>query len=246
MDRTERQIFDTLFDNDDTDFKSNLRTLIEQHGLSALNEARDNRLDGLIHRALREDNQDHAKALLEEGLDLSSTDSFGNTPLHLAVALNQSENVALLLEHGADVRTVNVKNGTTPLHDAAEWGDAKLVDTLVDYGAIVDAVNRDGDTPLAIAVNGGGTEKVQRLLDWDADPVLAQQGMGWRLAQATIAQPPSANPRANEACSAVRDCIGKVHVAAVDREQQELRHAMRDDHREEPAQAPARRQRARL
>ena len=56
----------------------------------------------------------------------------------------------LLMEHGADVRTVDA-GGHTPLHIAAEAGYAPVVEALLVRGADPHAVDAEDKTPLSRA-----------------------------------------------------------------------------------------------
>ena len=59
----------------------------------------------------------------------------------------------LLLEHEADVNAPNSKS-ITPLHLAAGNGHVEMVELLIDYDANISPKNDDGQTPLAMALQG--------------------------------------------------------------------------------------------
>lgn len=63
------------------------------------------------------------------------------TPLHIASRLGSTENVSLLLHHGAspDART---KDGYTPLHNAAASGKEDVLQLLLEHGASADVKNK--------------------------------------------------------------------------------------------------------
>lgn len=58
-----------------------------------------------------------------------------------------------LLDAGADVNYVN-GSGDTALHGAAGAGLTTVIQLLADRGATLDAINRDGQTPLALTLPG--------------------------------------------------------------------------------------------
>jgi hypothetical protein len=86
--------------------------------------------------------------LVARGADLNATDTYGCTPLH-AQAGWRVGNVRVLLELGADARTVSVAyHRDTALHRAAASKNVAAVETLIDAGASLDATNALGLTPL--------------------------------------------------------------------------------------------------
>jgi len=77
-------------------------------------------------------------ALIQQGEDANSADSYGDTGLHVSTVYDI---VLLLLKKGADP---NKKNsiGSTPLHKAAQRGDVPIVKLLMKKGA--DPLIRNG------------------------------------------------------------------------------------------------------
>lgn len=70
--------------------------------------------------------------------------------LHSAVAKENYELCALLIQHGVDVNVTQMQ-GVTALHSAAHRGNLKLVQLLVEAGADVNKRMDNGDTALSIA-----------------------------------------------------------------------------------------------
>ncbi|KAI3398326.1 hypothetical protein diail_9549 [Diaporthe ilicicola] len=106
----------------------------------------------------------------------------GNTPLHLAVRRQDKWAVAMLLHKGADVNAKN-SSGATPLQMTANQfrGDlghdhAQVLDLLLQAKALIDeragALSR---TALHLAVSSGTAHAVKLLLDYGADPLLADK-----------------------------------------------------------------------
>ena len=79
-------------------------------------------------------------------LTVSTRDEFGNTPLHIAARLGETEHVALLLAHGANIDAIG-EDGATPLHDAAGYGRDETVAVLLKAGARRNLRDEDGMTP---------------------------------------------------------------------------------------------------
>jgi ankyrin repeat protein len=64
------------------------------------------------------------------------------------------EAIKLCLERGVDVNAFNT-NGTTAIHSAVQRGAEKVVKYLADHGAKLDMKNKQGRTPLDIAMGVG-------------------------------------------------------------------------------------------
>ena len=93
---------------------------------------------------------DVARALLRAGAKIDRPyPGNGFTPLHYAAMKGGVASVRLLLDAGANAKSVG-RNGMTPLHLAAYSGDAQAAQALIDAGADVNARTRDGKTPLAV------------------------------------------------------------------------------------------------
>jgi ankyrin repeat protein len=84
--------------------------------------------------------------LLAAGVSLDFTDQNGRTPLLVAVTQNHVELVALLLEHGADMRAI--VRYDAPIHRAAEFGADRVVRFLIDRGVDPRSPTDSGRTPL--------------------------------------------------------------------------------------------------
>ncbi|MGK9237311.1 ankyrin repeat domain-containing protein [Inquilinus limosus] len=93
-----------------------------------------------------------ARWLVARGADLSAADSWGNTPLHTR-ARSRRGRIEVLLELGADIHSASAPVGT-PLHAAADSYNVENACLLLGRGARVDAVNREGLTPLELALRG--------------------------------------------------------------------------------------------
>jgi ankyrin repeat protein len=140
-------------------------------------------LAGPIHKAARKGDKAAVIALLEQNPALvSSKDSLGYTPLHLAAKYNHPEIVALLLANGADV---NARSGALHVTDFSEtqhYGDTPLmlallsyyhkevVELLVTHGADVNIALSNGDTPLSRAIDRNLAYDVKLLLANGANP----------------------------------------------------------------------------
>uniref|UniRef100_A0A8D8YWX2 Ankyrin-1 n=1 Tax=Cacopsylla melanoneura TaxID=428564 RepID=A0A8D8YWX2_9HEMI len=124
-------------------------------------------------------NEDASKLLIKYGANVKNTQA-----LHLAVDIENSVLVELLLNHGADPNFTG-EDGKTALHYATskkftsavvQDKESKPINKMLDivsqllaYGANIDAVDKNGQTPLFNAVNNKQLEIVQLLLKQNPD-----------------------------------------------------------------------------
>jgi len=132
--------------------------------------------------AIRENDMARAEAILDQyPYVVEYRDQEGNTPLHLAAALDLVDLAGLLLAHGADV---NADSGSyvfayTPLHEAARHNSQQVANLLISKGADINAgryirnrewADRYTYTPLLQAVRFNHFELAKVLLENGADP----------------------------------------------------------------------------
>ena len=146
-----------------------------------------------LHQASSRGSTDLVKLLLQNSADPSIVDERGRPPLHAACKEGQSAVVSCLLDHGVDVNTAD-SDSNTALHVVVKFkpsldrfddargtvvmnanseqafpavGGPKYVeclDLLLSHHAEVNNADRDGFTPLALAIKNGWTEAKDRLL----------------------------------------------------------------------------------
>jgi ankyrin repeat protein len=87
-------------------------------------------------------------------VDIRSTNTMANTPLHAALAGRRTDVSKLLIDAGADVNA-RQHGGWVPLHAAAANGDREMVDLLIARGADRAAINDAGVSAAAIARERG-------------------------------------------------------------------------------------------
>jgi ankyrin repeat protein len=107
--------------------------------------------------------------LIEQGTNLTESDSSGWTALMYAAASGHSEPVQMLLRAGAD------PNQASPRGDTALMASAfrrAIDEDLVRAGANINAQNRDGVTVLMILAGQGEIDEVDAALKAGADPSL--------------------------------------------------------------------------
>jgi hypothetical protein len=113
--------------------------------------------------AFNEIPDDVARWLAVNGADISVSDHYGETPLH-ARAGHWQGRIGILLELGADVNSRDSR-GNTPLHNAAAVGNVETARILFEHGARVDAINNNGLTPLAFALQRCSNAKIQEVAE---------------------------------------------------------------------------------
>ena len=91
------------------------------------------------------------RTLLDNGIDVNTTDPDLNTPLHMAALGGHTDCVQLLIERKANVEAVNVA-GNTPLHLAVTTAPLDCIELQLKAGAPVNACNENGDSPLDYAI----------------------------------------------------------------------------------------------
>ena len=111
------------------------------------------------------------------GVDVNQTNTYGETPLHVAAKFGKFDVAQLLLDRGADVNKAR-NYGVTPLYIAAERGQLAVAQLLLDRGADVNKAVMHGRTPLYIAAYNGQLAVAQLLLDRGADVNQAETTYG--------------------------------------------------------------------
>jgi len=85
-----------------------------------------------LHEAVLNSNIRHVKSLLKRELRIHEKDHGGRTPLHVAVSCRSPELITLLLEHGADVSSVDTLLGLTPVEYAIRITDWQVLSFLME------------------------------------------------------------------------------------------------------------------
>ena len=97
---------------------------------------------------------------------MNEANSYGETPLYLAVTSNDLIAVDILLELGADVNAKCCVVQETVLHQACVSDVHEMMEAFLIVPSIdVNALNMHGWSPLHLAAQKGDTHKVKRLLE---------------------------------------------------------------------------------
>jgi ankyrin repeat protein len=100
----------------------------------------------VLHRVSHYDRPGEVRALLQAGADVTARNSWGRTPLHVAVRRGCDSVAALLLASGADPN-VGTNEGWTPLHVAYLGGHRQMVELLRTAGADPQRTDSAGRRP---------------------------------------------------------------------------------------------------
>ncbi len=101
------------------------------------------------------------KSLVEQGVNVDTSDRDHTNALMWAAHGGQTEIASYLLRHGA---WVNLKNGdqSTALMLAVETGKLDIVTLLLDHGANINERNRRGESALSLAISSPLIKKDRR------------------------------------------------------------------------------------
>ena len=113
---------------------------------------------------------------LNEGMGVNVRNGKGNTPLHIAALLGQTEIMKILIQKGADVNASN-NDGATPLHAAALFGQAEAAEILLQNGADINSRYSDGTVPLDLThLDWGTTQAIASSLEIELDEEQVKAG----------------------------------------------------------------------
>jgi ankyrin repeat protein len=115
------------------------------------------------------------KLLIDLGATIDLTDKEGNTPLHLAARLGQTEVIKLLLQKDVVVNSPN-KWDNTALHEAAMNNKPDVIALLLDFHADINSQNQYNNTAVHAAASRGHKAVVKMLLAHGADLNLLNKG----------------------------------------------------------------------
>lgn len=110
-----------------------------------------------LHRAAEFGLMECAQMLINSGAHVDASDAWGDTPLHLAISLESTDMINLLLSSGAKI--CENKYGRRPIHGSTfgsfphdEAIIARHVESLQTAGADINGLDFDGMTPLLVSV----------------------------------------------------------------------------------------------
>ena len=123
------------------------------------------------------------QVLLDRGADIkarSPKSDYCWTPLFRAVLNRHFEYSRMLLKRGAVIDAPDCDSETV-LHMAVRWGDTQAVQFLLEHGADVNVRNKDGQTPVQIALKSGYQDIVELMSKYCKVPSGATPGLVTRV-----------------------------------------------------------------
>ena len=125
--------------------------------------------DHPLHDAASADQVDIVKLLLARGADVDARDAAGRTPLRaVSPFANRVEVIKVLLEAGADPSAQDGDQEETALHHAVWHLNYDLAELLIAHGADPAIADRDGMTPLQMAMDKNSAEMLEILAKTEA------------------------------------------------------------------------------
>ena len=125
----------------------------------------------VLHRAVQTGNSKVVRLLLEHNADCNSKDNAGLTPLLGAIIEGHDEVLELLLSHGAGIGQVDNAHRSA-LHWAVLRDRHRILRRLLSCcgrgATLLNRPNKDGETPLSVAVGAGSEVAVRLLLEFGA------------------------------------------------------------------------------
>jgi len=129
-------------------------------------------IDARLIEAARKADRAAIQTLLQQKVDVNSSNVEGATALHWAVRIDDAGTVQLLLRAGANPKSTD-RYGVTPLQLAAVNGNAAIIRSLLDAGANADSKEPTGETILMTAARTGRPDALKVLIERGA-PVNAK------------------------------------------------------------------------
>jgi ankyrin repeat protein len=114
-----------------------------------------------LFEALRQGDIAKVREAVNNGADVNSRDTYGNTLLMQTAVFAREADLAFLLAHGADVNAANNQGHTAIMRAMPDLAKVKL---LVEHGASVNTASVEGITPVVIAASIPSATEVLRYL----------------------------------------------------------------------------------
>jgi len=123
-----------------------------------------------LHEAVRYGRTETARLILSAGADVNARDNLGKTPVMLIMPADKADELyKILISYKADLKRKDMY-GDTVLHTTTMMRTSpELTEFLIKNGADVNARNKEGVTPVEIAVQQGDAETVRILTRNGAD-----------------------------------------------------------------------------
>lgn len=158
--------------------QENIASVLVKHGVDTdcWSPGPDGCLQTLLHRAIDENNELAAVFLIRSGCDLDSprqagldgpteTSASRESPLHLCCQWGLTRVLQTLIEHKANVNSVDCDN-KTPLHVAIQNQHEEIIVMLLQHPSIdLKVRDKSGNTPFAAALSVRNHKAAERILE---------------------------------------------------------------------------------
>lgn len=120
-----------------------------------------------LHVAIYSGNVGMVEILLNHGVDVYALDTDGNSAFQLAVISGDYSIIDLLSSYSTSEREETNDNGDSGMHIACRMGVSQKILKLLDeeYGYYFNSQNKNGQTPLHIAVSNSNIDFVRYIID---------------------------------------------------------------------------------
>jgi cytohesin len=144
--------------------------------------------DTLLHSALKRGNEEAFKGLIAKGADVNGPDKDGKTPLLVAIEEDKQSFISILLQAGNINVDAKDSLGNTLLHSALKRGNEEAFKGLIAKGADVNGPDKDGKTPLLVAIKEDKQSFISILLQAGNINVDAKDSLGNTLLHSALKQ----------------------------------------------------------
>jgi ankyrin repeat protein/ketosteroid isomerase-like protein/L-ascorbate metabolism protein UlaG (beta-lactamase superfamily) len=118
--------------------------------------------------AIDQGSLESVRYLLSKGARVDIFNDQGSFPLHIAARRGEADFVLQLINKSADINVRNIFTGSTPLHIAASRGYGDIVLLVLSLKADPAIKDKNGNTPIDLAVRYGNITSMKTLSDFGA------------------------------------------------------------------------------
>ncbi len=119
-----------------------------------------------LHLAASVGNSLITEEIVKQGAYIDAQESWGQTPLIIAATKSRLHTMATLLRLGANSEIQDYHHGYTALHVAVNTRDEENVLVMLDTGARLEATDKEGLTPLGLALRNKFYRVVPLLIEY--------------------------------------------------------------------------------
>lgn len=124
-----------------------------------------------LHMAVLGGQTEIVELLISKGADVNIKSKNGKIPLQMAFEKDAPDIVEVFIKQGLAINSNINQYGRTLLHEAAIMGKIKIASFLIDKGAVIDARDKDGKSPLDLALICDHQNVAELLISKGAKPV---------------------------------------------------------------------------